>query len=526
MIRRRRLISTAIAALCSATLVLTSCGAPENGTTSGGNDAPVGDPVAGGTLQAIQGREPLSLDPSDISNVWTHSPLLGNALYGTLITNNVETQEIEYSMATDFSTADGGQTFTLELQPGLQFTDGTPLDAAAVEYNWDRLRDPSKGSASLRQAEQIADVEAVDADTLNVTLVSPNPTFPNSLLVSALNWIASPTALEKGREAFDKNPVGAGPFTLTEWARQDVIQLVKNPEYWDAPRPYLDGITLRTVPAADQRLNTLSTGSADLASESNWLNLSKSESLGLDTEIVPMGGGQYFAMNTRRAPFDDERARRAVNLAADMEGVNLVAFEGNGVVPQTLFPEGSPFYEDISLQESDAEEAQRLFDELAADGKPLSFTFTTYSLTEARAAAETLQAQLSAFDNVEVKVETLDFAAAQTRVNSRDFDMTISSANIQDPDGPLWSAFHSSSQGNTSGIDDGRLDAALEAGRVGITTEERKAAYYDVQRRLTELVPGVWFIQSPPATITGADTHGVRLYGMGSPLPDGVWISE
>lgn len=293
-------------------------------------------------------------------------------------------------------------------------------------------------------------MEAVDADTLNVTLASPNPTFPNSLLVSALNWIASPTALEKGREAFDKNPVGAGPFTLTEWARQDVIQLVKNPEYWDAPRPYLDGITLRTVPAADQRLNTLSTGGADLASESNWLNLSKSESLGLDTEIVPMGGGQYFAMNTRRAPFDDERARRAVNLAADMEGVNLVAFEGNGVVPQTLFPEGSPFYEDISLQESDAEEAQRLFDELAADGKPLSFTFTTYSLVEARAAAETLQAQLSAFDNVEVKVETLDFAAAQTRVNSRDFDMTISSANIQDPDGPLWSAFHSSSQGNTS----------------------------------------------------------------------------
>ncbi len=327
MIRRRRLISTAVAAVCSATLVLTSCGTPENRSTSGGSDAPLGDPVAGGTLQAIQGREPLSLDPSDISNVWTHSPLLGNALYGTLITNNVETQEIEYSMATDFSTADGGQTFTLELRPGLQFTDGTPLDAAAVEYNWDRLRDPSKGSASLRQAEQIADVEAVDADTLNVTLASPNPTFPNSLLVSALNWIASPTALEKGREAFDKNPVGAGPFTLTEWARQDVIQLVKNPEYWDAPRPYLDGITLRTVPAADQRLNTLSTGGADLASESNWLNLSKSESLGLDTEIVPMGGGQYFAMNTRRAPFDDERARRAVNLAADMEGVNLVAFE-------------------------------------------------------------------------------------------------------------------------------------------------------------------------------------------------------
>ncbi len=74
--------------------------------------------------------------------------------------------------------------------------------------------------------------------------------------------------------------------------------------------------------------------------------------------------------------------------------------------------------------------------------------------------------------------------------------------------------------GQHLGIDDGRLDAALEAGRVGITIEERKAAYDDVQRRLTELVPGVWFIQSPPATITGADTHasGSTAWVLHSPM--------
>jgi peptide/nickel transport system substrate-binding protein len=526
MIGRRRLIPVAVAALCAAALALTSCSAPENASAVGGSDAPVGDPVAGGTLEAIQGREPLSLDPSDISNVWTHSPILGNALYGTLITNDPETQEIEYSMATDLSTTDNGQTFTLKLRPGLEFTDGTPLDAAAVKYNWDRLRDPSRGSASFRQTESIADTEVVDAETLKVTMVSPNPSFPMSVVVCALNWIASPSALEKGRESFDTNPVGAGPFTLTEWARQDVIELTKNPGYWDAPRPYLDGITLRTVPAVDQRLNSLSTGGADLASEANWLNLSKAENMGLDTEIVPLGGGQYFAMNTRRAPFDDVRARRAVSLATDMDAINLVTFEGTAVVPRALFPEESPFYEDIPLKENNKEEAQRLFDELAAEGKPVSFAFTTYSLVEAKTAAEALQAQLLAFDNVDVEVETLDFAAAQTRVNARDFDMTMSSASILDPDSALWTSFHGDSQGNTSGLDDAQLDAALEAGRVGTTTEERKAAYDVVQERLVDQVPGIFHIQSPPAVISSSDVHGVQLYGLGSPLVDGAWVTE
>ena len=87
-------------------------------------------------------------------------------------------------------------------------------------------------------------------------------------------------------------------------------------------------------------------------------------------------------------------------------------------------------------------------------GKPVEFTFMSYPTTESRTLGEALQAQLSAYDNVEMNVEVVDFAAATARAGARDFDMVITSAIVQDPDFGLWTAFHSASTGNFTGIDD------------------------------------------------------------------------
>lgn len=482
--------------------------------------------MAGGVLRAIQMGEPRGLDPADLSNTWAHQPVLGNALYGTLMINNLETLEIEYKMATDFSTADGGATFTLTLRPGLTFTDGTPLDAAAVKFNWDRLRDPALGSTAIRQAAQVSTSEVVDPLTLKVTLAAPNPHFPQGMLTTAMNWIASPTALQKGNAAFDEAPVGAGPFELVDWVRQDSIALDRNPGYWDAPKPYLDSITIRTVADTNQRYNMISTGGADLSLEASWGTLAKAEAMGITNEVVPTGGGQIIIMNSARAPFDDVRARRAVSLAAELNSMNSVVYNGEGEVPETLFPEDSPYFADIPLWKGDKEAAQKLFDELATEGKPVSFTFVAYPTQETKAAAESLQAQLSAFDNVEVEVEVADYAAVTARAGARDFDMIVSSAITQDPDYALWTAFHGDSPGNFSGLDDPVLNEALDSGRIAESADERKAAYEIVQNRLTDLVPGLWYIKASPSVMYTEDVHGVRMFTLGSPLPEEVWMAE
>ncbi|WP_245687847.1 ABC transporter substrate-binding protein [Rhodococcus phenolicus] len=518
------MLLSAVAAGCAATLLLGACGAQNDEGPSGGVEA--GDPVAGGDLVVLQTGEPRSLDPAALSNTWSHQPVLGNALYGTLMVNDVDTFDIEYKMATGFSTTDGGTTFLLTLRPGLTFTDGTPLDAAAVKFNWDRMGDPAVGSTTIRWAGQIAGTEVIDPETLRVIMRSPNPHFAQSVVSSGLNWIASPDALGKGQAAFDENPIGAGPFTLTRWTRQDSIELAKNPGYWDAPKPYLDSLTIRTVSDTNQRVNAITTGAADLASETNWASLKNVESAGYSYEVVPTGGGQFIGMNFARAPFDDERARRAVALAVDLDAVNTAVYNGEGQVPQTLFEENSPYFSDIELGRTDPEAAQQLFDELAAEGKPVSFTFLSYPTTESKTLGEALQAQLSAYDNVEAKVDVVDYATATARSGARDFDMFISSAVIQDPDSPLWMAFHTDSPGNVIGIDDPELSAALDAGRSAGTVDERKAAYETVQQRLVALNPGIWYYRAVPAVVMGADVHGVELYGLGSPLPEEIWSTE
>lgn len=522
MIRRKHLVA-ALAAACSSMLFLTACG----GGGAGSSGSPyTGDPVSGGTLRALQFSEPRTLDPAGLSNTWVHQPLLGNALYGTLMINNTETLGIEYTMATSFDSADHGSTFTLTLRPGLEFTDGTPLDAAAVKFNWDRLRDPALGSQAIRQASQVVSTEVVDATTLKVVLRSPNPQFPQGMLTTSMNWIASPAALAEGQAAFDEAPVGAGPFVLTRWNRQDVIELERNAGYWDAPKPYVDGITLRAVADTNQRVNSITTGSADLASESNWSSLARAEAAGAATGIVPAGGGQYLAMNFRRAPFDDVRARRAVVAAVDPEAINAAVYDGDAQVPDTLFSADSPFRTDVPLPKQDKETAQRLFDELAAEGKPVSFTFMTYPGTDNKATAEALQAQLSAFDNVEVDIEVVDFAAGAARAGSHDFDMMVSSAIVQDPDYALWTAFHSASAGNFVGVDDRRLDEALDAGRIADTEDARRAAYESAQQRLVDLAVGVWYVRSAPAVLVAESTRGLRMYTLGSPLPEELWVEE
>lgn len=523
MFRQRRSIA-ALSAFFSAVLVFTACGGSDTASTT---STEAGEPVAGGTATAMMlSADPRTLDPAALQNTWGNHAVLGNALYGTLITNNIENFDINSSMAEDFSTTDDGNTFTLKLRPGLQFSDGTPLDAGAVKANWDRIADPATGSNSIAYASQIGGSEVVDSTTLNLTMVAPNPQYPQAVATSSMNWVASPAALAKGQAAFDEAPIGAGPFVLGNWARQNAIELKKNPTYWDAPKPYLDTLIIKSSSDSTQRFNAVSTGVADLATETSWRTLSRAEDAGLPTEIVPAGGGQYMAMNFRRAPFNDERARKAVSLAIDLDAINAAVYDGKAPIPESLFDESSPYYSNIPLKETNREEAQKLFDELAAEGKPVSFSFTTTANTDAKATAEATQAQLSAFDNVDVKVNIVDSAENLRLYSTHEFDMIIQAAIVQDPDIALTNGFAGTSRVNVSGIDDPQLNEALVAGRVADTVEDRKAAYDTVQERLVALTPAVWYIRTAPSVFTNKDLHGVQMYGTGSVLPAELWTTK
>ncbi|WP_084692041.1 ABC transporter substrate-binding protein [Parafrankia elaeagni] len=522
MIRGTRLLVTAAAS--SVLLLLGACGGGGDDPRGGAGGA-TGAPVSGGEGRVLLLNDPRTLDPAALGNAYASGALLGNALYGTLLVND-EKGVLHPSMAESFESADGGATFELKLRPGLVFSDGSPLDAAAVKFNWDRIKDPALGSVNRAEASMIASSEVVDAVTLRATLASPIPKYSEAVVTTALNWIASPAALQAGGRAFDERPIGAGPFTLRSWTRQADIRLARNPRYWDAPKPYLDSLVLRAALDNNQRYNTLITGGADIAIDSSWVNLDKADKAGLATNFLEASGGLFAALNMRRAPFDDIRARQAFVKAIDLEALNLAVYNGTARMTDSLFSEASPFHADKPLQKFDREGAQRLLDELAADGKPLSFTFTTTPNSENRKMAENLQAQLASYQNVSFQpriIEIAEFAALRT---SHDYDAVITSALFQDPDPRLPTAFLGSSPANLPGIDDPELNTALLAGRTATSDGERARAYDTVQDRLIELAPALFLARGPLGTIGSRDVGGFQQYGLGSLLPEEIWISK
>lgn len=523
---RRSLRGSAAAVVTALALALALSSCSGSGTASGPGSGEVGDPVSGGTLRAIQMTEPRHFAPYSQTNSSAGATLAANAVFGALIEVDQETGEVDYQMATGLTSDDGGKTLDLKLREGLTFTDGTPYDAEAVKFNWEQLKRPDAPSSLRSQVELIERMEVVDPTTLRLHMVSPQPHYAMGIVETSMNWIASPTALKKGDESFDAEPVGAGPFTLVKWTRQDSMELERNPDYWDAPRPYLDKIVLRTEFDTQQRLNAVTTGAADMVQESNDGTFKQAKEAGMTTIGGRLNGAQVFQFNTRKPPFDDIRARQAVLAALDGEQINMAAYNGEAEVPTTLFREDSPFYSDIKLWEHDPDHAQELLDELAADGKPLRFKITAVPTKDAKIPAESIQAQLSKLDNVEVEVEIVDFAQLSVRSSMRDFEVIIGGSQGLDPDYFLFRTLHSKSPGNLSGINDPALDQALNEGKVALTDEERTEAYAKVQERLVELAPTIWYVRGLSGAVVRQNVQGARTYGSGSLQPDGIWLSK
>lgn len=519
-----RVKSTVVAVATAATLVLSACGGGAPGGSGGG---PGGDPEAGGVARVIEGGAPTTLDPALLQNSWARMGTVGNALYGTLLVDNKETTEFDLNLLERFDTADGGTTFTLKVKKGLVFSDGSHFTAEAVKFGWDRMRDPATGSSFIGQASMIKAIDLIDELTAKVTLVVPSPNFASVITTTSLNWIGKPSALKKGRESFEKDPIGAGPFVLEEWQRGSVVSLKKNPKYWDAPRPYLDRLEIRSVQDVAQRFNILQSGQADLVVETGYQNTTKAKEIGLATMDLPIDGGQMFALNAGKPPFDDVRARRAASFAIDLDAFNLAAHGGHGIVPETLFREESPFYSDVPMHTYDPDKAQALLDELADEGKPLEFSFSYFPASNS-VMFEALQAQLSRYDNLTFVGDQRDPSELGKIAQQGDFQMTAHAIVFgAEPDPQVSTFLHSRSTiGNIAHVSDPELDAALDAANSSADMTERVSAYKTVQEKIAELVPYVFHTRSGSGVMYQHDTHGIEWYGLGVILPENLWVES
>ena len=260
-----------------------------------------------------------------------------NAVYDRLL-NLASDGTIEPVLVTEWEPADDNSSVTLTLREGVQFSDGTPFDAEAVKFNLDRAR--GEGSKIASEIAQITTVEVIDPLTVKVS-VSSGLGALLSALTARSGMMVSPAAAQAG--TLEQQPVGAGPYAVTEILAGDRVTYAKTPGYWDPDAQRVASMVIYSIPDDQARINALNSGELDGA----VLTPDQIDSAaGMDLQVVsePSTAFIYFMVNTSKQPLDDVKVRKALNHAVDREGIANGLYQGHCTPQVQPWPKASVGY--------------------------------------------------------------------------------------------------------------------------------------------------------------------------------------
>jgi peptide/nickel transport system substrate-binding protein len=399
-------------------------------------------PVRGGTLNYLLAVQPAMLVAFTTDGVRQISPKITEGLltYGFDLTPRP-------GLATAWRVSEDGLTYTFTLRPGVKWHDGKPFTAADAAFSILQLKEiHPRGRITFAN---VASADTPDDLTLVLRLGKPAP-----YLLNALDAQESPIVpkhiYEHGRA--DTNPrnnapIGTGPFRFVELAHGSHLILERNPDYWNAGKPYLDRIVYRFVSDSAARAVALETGEADLA-DGTIIPLSEIDRIAALPHIAIERKGTIFNSGVKRLEFNldnpilaDLRVRQAIAHAIDKQFIRDVVWYGHGkIVSGPISPDLAPFYvKDLPSYAFDLKKAEALLDDTGyrRDASGIRFRlphdFRPASDGDKRAADYVKQALAKI--GIEITVRTQDFASYVRRVyTDRDFAFTTNSmTNTFDP---------------------------------------------------------------------------------------------
>jgi peptide/nickel transport system substrate-binding protein len=486
-----------------------------------------GAPVEGGEATILLFSEITSLDPVRLTGSAGSDAQRAFPIYGALATYDGATNETTPLLLESIEPNDDFTVWTLTLPDGLTFSDGTPFDAEAIKFNWTRATDAANRSPAFTAMLNVASMEVTDPLTLVVTMNTPNAQFPNSVSrIGALNSIGSPTFIQSASaEDLTNSGVGAGPYTLDEWVRDDHMTLVANPDWTTTEGPYLETITLRVVGDEEQRIQTFLQGEADLMYTATPSSVEQGlAEEGVSYESVLVNSGQTILFNLEQAPLDDLRVRQAIAMGIDRQALADVAIEGI-LVADNLSADDSPWHTDeAELPAYDPDAAQALFDEYTAENGPIEITIGGFQQVQNQVVTEFVQSSLNQFEGVNVEINIADSPTSIGRVIAGDFQLHTWGFPWIDPDPGLYNGFKPGAITNYSRWSNPEVDAAIEAARQTVDFDERYAQYETAQRLFAEDLPYLPYSHPTNGFLYHDNVNGTSLYEDAILRMDLLWV--
>ncbi|MGC0420404.1 ABC transporter substrate-binding protein [Embleya sp. AB8] len=519
--RVRRTIGTGSAALALALLAGACNGA---GGDPAANSAEAGPPKAGGTLTFALATDPTCLDPQQYG--LNASLNVGRQLVDSLTDQDGRTGEIKPWLATSWEVDPQATHFTFHLRPGATFSDGTPVDGAAVKANLDGVVAlGAKATIASSYLTGYRGTTVLDPTTVRVEFAAPSAQFLQATSTMSLGLLSPATLAKTAEQRCQGDLVGSGPFTLRAYKANQSVELAKRAGYgWGSSlfahpgEAYLDRLVFKIVPESGVRAGSLESGQVDAISDVQPQDEARFAT-GYTVLTRPNPGVVFnLQANVSRPILNEEPVRRAIQKAVNRPELAQTVLTPKYRAATSPLASVTPGYVDLSAQLGhDPEGAKRLLEEAGwrvgsdgvrvKDGRRLSVdVIFVPAFNASQSVLELVQQQLRKV-GVELRLRKLAAGEQNQVQNAADYDFAYYNVTRADPD--ILRTLFSTKTVNRLRLPATELDTVLDDQAQNLDPTQRPAKVAEAQRIVTERAYVIPLFELSQVHGLGPKVHGL-----------------
>lgn len=447
-------------------------------------------PRRGGTLR-LKLEVPQALDPVAADSVYESLPI--RQVFDGLVATDAGLNIVP-ALASTWTISRDNRTYEFRLREGVRFHDGVALRADDVVFTFERALhtdDPGNLARPYLSVIETGGVQATGEGTIRIQLMRPYPCFLEVLAMDGLRVVPRHVVESVTAEAFDRSPVGTGPFRVRRWDDGHLV-LARNPDYWGEPA-WLDEVDFQ-FHDADPRPDSdrLLAGEVDVAEvqEGDLERLQEPETKVLRFQELSVA---FLGLLTRTPPLDDVRVRQAIACAINRDALVADAprlrRKAVGILPPGL-PGYSPDQKALPYDPGRARALLAMAGKPGGRGLPPIAIYTSGSSAAATRVIELIERDLAAV-GIRLEVHVVGWTEMSTRIEDQTAPAFMLGwvADLADPDAFLRALFQSDVISNLFAFEDAQADALLDAGAREMHPVRRVHLYREAERRILQLSP-------------------------------------
>ena len=469
--------------------------------------------------------EPQSLDPHAVTAVNDFRILVN--IYDGLVRYSDGTLEVEPALAESWTVSDDGLTYVFQLRQGVDFHDGTPFNAEAVVFNFERMLNedhPYHNTGPFPLAfffGEVAQVAATGEYEVTFTLSEPFAPFLSNLAYPT-GLIISPEAVRTHGQDVGRSPAGTGPFQFSDWVSNARVTVVRNNNYWEGA-PDLEAVIFRPITDANTRVAEMMAGGIDLMVEVPPDNVSAFDRDPMFNVFEEAGPHLWFLiLNVKEGPMQSREVRQAINYAINKEALVNDVLQGTATVAAGPTPPAFnwAYNETLDPYPYDPQRARDLIAQAGYEGATLTFYVTEggSGMLDPLSMGAAIQADLNAV-GLNVRIETYEWNTFLGLVNpglEGKADMAQMAWMTNDPDTLPFLALRTDAWPDNGGFNSGyysnpQVDALLEQARQSTDINERARLYREMQVIVQEDAPWAFIANWQQNAVATSQVQNFRL---------------